>query len=126
MVLTAPTALANDTPSPVPILTVTRFGIVWPVPKFRFEALGTLPPVGNRVRNDGLVPPVTVVFMTAAVASLGTPTVVPTVSDFGVPALTAPLNPPNVDRESRMRVGDVAWKRAPPPGSKYPTTSTMT
>src|SRR4051812_27847382 len=77
MTSTLPTALAKLTlPAlvpPVPILAVTRFGTVWFGAKFRLEAVGAVVPAGKTVRNEALLPWVTVTFMTTATALAGTP-----------------------------------------------------
>ncbi|GEP49176.1 hypothetical protein MSA03_26840 [Microbacterium saccharophilum] len=60
------------TPSP-PTFTVTRFGIVCPPLKFRFEAVGIAVPDGYTVTNPSRDGPVTVTFITTAATPAGTP-----------------------------------------------------
>jgi hypothetical protein len=58
---------------PVPTGITTRLAIVCPARKFRDDASGGVAPVGNTVSHPGEVGSVTVMFITTAVASAGTP-----------------------------------------------------
>src|SRR5215218_1668939 len=88
--------------------------MVCPAAKFRFDVDGTVPPAGYAVRKLGADPPVTVTFMTAATAVVGTAAEPPvTVRLRGAAAASFVPHPPVELRESRMRTGDSGWNRDP-------------
>ena len=111
MTSVAPTALANDTAPPAPILTVTRLGMVCPAAKFTFDAFGTAVPAGYTVTKLLAVPFVTVTFITTASAVAGIPSVPPVIINvLGDPAASVAFHPPVGPRDSSSRVGDNGWK----------------
>ncbi len=97
---------------------IVRFGTVSPFAQLRFEAVGgVLRLAGKRVRNPASSVPVTVTFMTTALATLADGTPEPWVSVTSRlrvwPALHWPCRLPLAKRDSRMRVGASAWNAEP-------------
>src|SRR5689334_21165598 len=116
MTCTEPAAFAIRMAPFVPILTVTRLGIVWPGKRFRFETPGWLTPDGHTETKLCAVPPVTVTFATTAVAVAGTPRPLPgfrTTRSRGDPEGNGPAQPPVVVRESSRRTGVIPVNRSP-------------
>src|SRR5262245_55778587 len=96
----------NDTDPPVPNFTVTRFGIVCPAEKFRFDASGGAPPVGNTVRTAARRGAVTGTLSTTATAPVsGTTPRTATSRSTTDPAATLPTGAPLPTRVSRIRDG---------------------
>src|SRR6478752_2685986 len=91
--------------------TMTRFGLVWPARKLRFDARGGEPwSPGYTVRKLGAVGSVTVTFIaTATTPESGTP-LRPVASHARMP-----LGPIGslLSRVSKYREGASGWKRAP-------------
>src|SRR5687768_718442 len=116
MTLAFPTALNTDTWPPVPTLTVTALGMVWPGAQLRLDAVGRACPAGQMVRNPWPVVPVTVAFNTTASALAGTPPAPVTVTgrvSFGPHGV---LNGPTwlgAGRLSRIRVGSTGLYPSP-------------
>ena len=102
-----PAAVAKETCPAAPTFTVTRFGMVCPAAKLRFDTFEAAVPVGYAVRKLSVVPAVAVTFNTTAAALAGMPVPGPaTVSSLGVPATNGVVfHPPVVFLESRTRVG---------------------
>src|SRR5215218_9302301 len=108
---------------PAPTFATTRFGIVCPATKFRFDDVGRASPPGCTVTNPPAVGPVTVTFrITAETPDAGTPPTPVTSSATVPPAATfAVPGRPTPDRVSSTRAGPTAEKSDVL--GKYPTTS---
>ncbi len=115
------------TDPPFPTVATTKFGIVKPGVKFRFDAVGKPPPVGYAVMNPAADGPVTVTFSTTApTPDAGTPPC-PATSSTTVPdGATAPTGAPVPTRVSNNRAGTngpYAPADTGSPERKYPATS---
>src|SRR4051812_49058630 len=95
------------------------FGIVVPRVKFRFDAFGRPPPLGNTVRNDDAVGSTAVTFnTTAATPDDGTPPRPSTGRSNVAPAPSDP--PPARDPSTVENPGRVSNKRAGSNDSRPP------
>src|SRR5215510_11827834 len=110
-----PTALNKLTLPPLPTCTTTRFGIVSPVTKFKFDANGRATPVGHAVKKLCAVGFVTVTFSTTAVAPTGTPPRPVTCKSNDAPPPNGATGAPFPDRVSNTRAGTNGKYDAPPP-----------
>src|SRR5262245_46353662 len=110
-----PTALNKLTLPPLPSCTTTRFGIVSPVTKFKFDANGRRSAerrVGKKRCAGGFV---NVTFRTTAVAPAGTPPRPVTCKSNDAPPPNGATGAPFPDRVSNTRAGTNGKYDAPPP-----------
>src|SRR6267378_7646266 len=105
---------------PVPIPTITRFGIVSLALKFKVEAFGVVTPVGNTVRKPAELGLVAVTFKTTAATPVdGTPPRPVTCRSSVWPAASFAIGPGLVVLVSSNRDGTKGLKRPSGPGETF-------
>src|SRR6185437_3340005 len=122
---TVPVVLLRKSTFPSdPTFTTTRFGIVSPAEKFRFDTVGAVTPSGYTSAFPPTVGAVTVTFSTTAVTpDDGTPSTPATASTADEFAATGPVTPPVPLRVSSTRTGLTGVNNDPLPAAARAWTS---